>query len=91
MHKIDTDLIVMEDQRVKDLYLRDRADTNDSLSNYAKITFATHDDVVHIGTIRYSWPEVSLGVGAGRSNVGNVADDIFNVTVCILLHTTCTC
>ena len=88
MHKLDTDLVIVEDETVEDLDLGDGAHAQHDLCYNAEVALAAHHDVVHIGSVRDSWPQVRLGVCACRRHISHVAEHILNVAIRVLLHAT---
>ena len=85
-HELDADLVVVEDETIEDLDLGNRSHTDCSLSDNAKVAFTPHHDVVHVGAVGDSWPQARLRVGAGRGDIGHIAQHVLDVSVSILLH-----
>jgi hypothetical protein len=44
--------------------------------------------MVHVRAVRDSGPKVTLGVRSGGRNVSHVAEQVFNISVGVLLHST---
>ena len=51
LHKLDSDLVVVEDQTVVDLGLWNGAYTKHSLSDNTKVALTSHNDVIHVRAI----------------------------------------
>jgi hypothetical protein len=64
IHKLDSTLPVVEDDRVENADIGEGAHSDDSFSNNSVVTFATHDQVIHIRAIGSSGPEASLAVSS---------------------------
>lgn len=58
LHKLDADLIVVEDNAIVDLGLGNGSGADGDISDNSEITLATHHDVMHVGPVRDSWPEL---------------------------------
>ena len=86
LHELDADLEVVEDETVEDLDLGDWAHAQHNFCHDTEISLAAHHDVMHIGSIRDSGPQIVLCVGSGGCHISHVAEHILNVAVCILLH-----
>jgi hypothetical protein len=62
---------------------------NCDVSDNSEISLRSHDNMIDIWAIRNSWPQIFLTVCALASDKGNVLNDIFNVSVVVFLHATC--
>ena len=90
LHELDADLVVVEDETIIDLDLGNGTHAKHHFCHNSKVSLAAHYNMVHVGSIRDSWPQVSLGVGTRRSHIRHVAKHVLNVAVSVLLHATST-
>ena len=88
MHELYSDLIVVENQTIIDLDLRNGTNSEYDLGDDSKVTLTAHHNVMHIGAVRDTRPQVSLCVSASRCHIGHIAEHVLAVTVSVLLHAT---
>lgn len=85
-HELDTGFVVGEDDRVENTDLGKGSDLQHSLSDDSNVTLGSHNDVVEIGTVGDTGPEVQLGVSSLGSHTVEVHHNIFDVSVSVLFH-----
>jgi hypothetical protein len=60
LHKVNSDLVVGEDNGIEDSNLRKRLDLHNDFSNNSNISFTAHNNMVKVHSVRLSRPKLSL-------------------------------
>jgi len=89
VHEFDTDLEVGEEDALENSDFWQGSDLDDGVSDDAKVALCTHDNVVEVRSVGGARPERSLLVSTLGLDEGDVLNDILDVAVSVLLHSTC--
>lgn len=86
VHEFHTVFPVVEDERFKNPDLWNRLDFDYSLGDNTKVTLAAHEQVMNVRTVRHARPVCQPLVGSLAGDHRDVLNDIFDISICILLH-----